>query len=124
MYFELQAAGGAVLNFRNSAGTLINTVPVVSGKQYEGSFWLYIESQGSAESNFLWMLPNNGWASMMGVYLNGSEPTGVWRKVSMIYEATTTGNLQFVIRGYNPTSTVPLKIYIDDMKFEELEKRP
>lgn len=124
LYFNLQAGGGAVLNFKNNAGALLNTVPVVSGKIYEGSFWLYIESQGASSSDFLWMLPNNGWASMMGVYLNGSEATGVWQKVSMRYEATSTGALQFVIRGNNPTSTDPLKIYIDDMKFEELEKRP
>lgn len=124
LYFNLQAGGGAVLNFKNNAGTLLNTVPVVSGKIYEGSFWLYIESQGASSSDFLWMLPNNGWASMMGVYLNGSEATGVWKKVTMRYEATSTEDLQFIIRGNNPTSTVPLQIYIDDMKFEELEKRP
>ncbi|WP_430934205.1 hypothetical protein [Saccharicrinis sp. 156] len=124
LYFDMQTNGGAILNFRNDAGTNLNTVPVEAGKLYEGSFWIYIEEQGTEASNLLWMLPNNGWATMMGVYLGGTETTGEWYKVSTRYEATATEDLSFVIRGHNPTATGPLKIYIDNMKFEELERRP
>lgn len=123
LYFDMQAEGGAVLNFVTNSGTTLNTVPVKSGKLYEGSFWLYIEAQGNSTSNFLWMLPNNGWATMMGVNLSGSEATGQWIKETFRYEATATEDLQFIIRGYNPGAS-QLKIYVDDMKFEELEKRP
>ncbi len=124
LYFNMNTNGGAILDYRTDAGVKLNTVPVVEGKTYEGSFMVYIDEIGTEDCNFLWMLPNNGWATMMGVYFNGTETTGQWYKVTTRYEASASEDLGFVIRGHNPTATGPLKIYIDNMKFEELEFRP
>ncbi len=125
LYFDMQAGGGAILDYRDNQGNTLNAIPVVEGTTYEGSLWLYIEEIGTEECDFLWMLPNNGWGTLMGVWLSGEETIGEWQKFTWQYTATATEDLLFNIRGSNENnSSSSLKIYIDNMKFEEIENRP
>lgn len=129
LYFDIQPEGGGALNYRDDAGNVLSTLSVEEGKIYEGSVMVYIEELGNFDTgdgfnpNVLWMRTDN-WATLLGAQFYGSEVVGSWYKESFIYTSDKTEDIPFVIRLYNASSTVSHKVYIDNIKFEEIDQRP
>lgn len=129
LYFDILPEGGGALNYKDNAGTALNVLSLEAGKVYEASMMVYIEEMGNAATgdgfnpSVLWMRTDT-WATLIGTEFNGSEVIGEWYKSTFIYTSDATEDIAFIIRLYNASSTVSHKVYIDNIKFEELDSRP
>lgn len=127
MYIDMNAGGGAIFEHRDLAGSAV-TFPVDGGKKYQVGFWVYMDELGNGDTGD-GFVPDfrfypNDWSAEMAYFFDGEFPTGKWVYVSTEWNAANAGDFSFFIRGYNASSTVSTKFYMDDLTIVEVEDRP
>jgi len=123
LYLEQEVGGGACFLYHDNVGTAINAIPLEADKVYVVSMWIYIEQlDTSIDSKFAFLNTGN-WADWWGAYFSTDTPIGVWHQYSHRFKSANTEEIPFMFQGNNPGSQVS-KIYIDNIKLEELESRP
>lgn len=125
LYIDMKPMGGAIFEHRQNETTM--TFPV-EAKLYEVGVWVYMEELGNADTGDglvpdLRFYPNN-WSAEMAYFFTPEFTQGEWVYMSADWNCTTPGDLSFFIRGYNASSTVSTKFYMDDLIIFEKEVRP
>lgn len=122
---DMNPGGGAIFGHKVD-GEFVK-LPV-EAKLYEVGVWVYMEELGNADAGDglvpdLRFYPNN-WSAEMGYFFNADFAVGEWVYMTAEWNCTTPGDLHFFIRGYNVSSTVNTKFYMDDLIIFEKEVRP
>lgn len=127
MYIDMNAGGGAIFDHRDDAGNPI-TFSVEAGKTYKVGFWIYMDQLGNKDTGDgfapdMRFYPND-WSGEFAYFFDAAFPVGKWVFVSVEWKPVSTKDFFFFIRGYNASSTVSTKFYMDDLTINELEIRP
>lgn len=127
MYVEWNVQGGSIFDHRDDAGNPV-TFPIEAGKKYQVGIWIYVEQLGNGDTADGWVpdlrfYPND-WSAEIGFFFNPDFTVGKWVYTTAEWNAGSTGDFFFHIRGYNGSSTVPMKFYLDDLTIVEVEDRP
>lgn len=123
---NMKPEGGAIFDYK-IAGAKV-PFPIKSGVLYELGFWVYMEELGNAATGAnlmpdLRFFPSD-WSSELMLPFDAAFPVGQWVYKSIPWDNKVTGNVSFLIRGYNASSTANTKFYLDDMILFEKEVRP
>jgi len=125
MVIDMNPGGGAIFGYKVN-GEFVKFP--MEQKLYEVGVWIYMEQLGNANvgDGFvpdLRFYPDN-WSAEMGYFFNPGFKTGEWVYMSAEWNCSAAGNFHFFIRGYNVSSTVNTKFYMDDMIIFEKEVIP
>ncbi|TYA73903.1 hypothetical protein [Seonamhaeicola marinus] len=125
---EYNARGGMIISHRDGDGNDLN-FSVENGKSYEFGYYIYVEDLGWDLYGNMWnsdirFYPSNWAFELIPTTFNEDFPTGKWVYQKQTFTATFTGDVTWLIRGYNEFNNAPIKFYLDDFILSEVPFRP
>ena len=125
---NFEANGGMIVGLKDASGSNINFT-LEQGKTYELGYWIYLDE-------FSWTRTGNQWNSDIRFYPSNwafeqipttfvdGFPTGKWVYQKSFFTSTFTGEITWLIRGYNESNSDPVTFYLDDFVLAEVQLRP
>jgi len=125
---EMLPGGGMVVSLKDAAGEDI-TFPGNNAKQYELGLWIYAESLGDPTAGLppdlrIYWAPDTNWGIGPNPEMNAAFPIGEWSYSSAFVEFADTGQKSFMIRGFNTSNPMAVKIFLDNITLAEVKLRP
>ena len=126
LMIDMNPEGGAIFDYKIDGAAV--TFPIESGVVYELGVWIYVEELGNADTGEN-LIPDlrfypSDWSGELLFTFDANFPVGEWVYKSAKWDNSVSGEVSFFIRGYNASSTVKTKMYLDDMILFEKEERP
>ena len=129
VFIEMDPEGGMIVTLQdlNSENQMFF---VNENKDYELGVWVYVEDLGDTElTGFtpdlrLYWEPDTNWGIGGNPEFGADFPIGEWVYSSAFVNFSATGEVYFMIRGFNSNNSLPLKFYMDNITLAEVELRP
>jgi hypothetical protein len=123
MYIDIEAGDGCVFTHMRGGTPVMFTLE--AGKTYEVGVWMMIDQMsvpdgGRFEHDFRFYTPE--WKEMIFT-IPDDTPIGEWVYYKQLWKVGETKEYNFKMRGYNGSSTQPLRFYMDNVSIFELEQR-
>lgn len=107
------------------------TFAVQAGKTYEVGVWVFVESLGSTpptnlqpDIRFYWS-ENTDWGVGPNPEFNSSFPVNQWVFSSITVTISADSDAQNLwIRGFNEFNPEPMRFFMDDISFRQINRRP